>query len=302
MGERDGVRRAVGRGGEGEAVLGYGACERQQIARRRARQVGVDDEVDGGAESPPRCRAPPAPLLPDRAAGRPRVALRPAAPAPPRRRRARARPPARRRGRRPAWPRRAGYAPARRPGRAGASDRCRGRVRRRSASLGDTTEVAGPDNAAIAERLETLASLLDLAGSSHYSVRAYRRAAELIRATPAPVAQLVSSGRARELRGIGASIEARLRELVETGRPEGDRRAGERGAAGARRPRQAGRPRTQADGRARTGARRPHGRRAADRRRRGPAERGPGHRPADRGQDPSRRSTDRSRRPGAASS
>ncbi len=77
--------------------------------------------------------------------------------------------------------------------------------------------MAGPDNAAIAERLETLASLLDLAGSSHYSVRAYRRAAELIRATPAPVAQLVSGGRARELRGIGASIEARLRELVETG-------------------------------------------------------------------------------------
>ncbi len=77
--------------------------------------------------------------------------------------------------------------------------------------------MAGPDNAAIAERLETLASLLDLAGSSHYSVRAYRRAAELIRSTPAPVAQLVSSGRARELRGIGASIEARLRELVETG-------------------------------------------------------------------------------------
>ncbi len=77
--------------------------------------------------------------------------------------------------------------------------------------------MAGPDNAAIAERLETLASLLDLAGSSHYSVRAYRRAAELIRATPAPVAQLVASGRARELRGIGASIEARLRELVETG-------------------------------------------------------------------------------------
>jgi DNA polymerase (family X) len=84
----------------------------------------------------------------------------------------------------------------------------------------DTTEVASPDNAAIAERLETLASLLDLTGPSHYSVRAYRRAAELIRATPAPVAELVASGQARELRGIGASIEARLRELVETGRPK----------------------------------------------------------------------------------
>jgi DNA polymerase (family 10) len=76
---------------------------------------------------------------------------------------------------------------------------------------------SGPDNAAIAERLETLASLLDLAGSGYYTSRAYRRAAELIRATPAPVAELVRAGRARELRGIGPGIEARLRELVETG-------------------------------------------------------------------------------------
>ena len=49
-------------------------------------------------------------------------------------------------------------------------------------------------------------------------MRAYRRAAELVRATPAPVADLVRTGRVRDLRGIGPSIEARLRELVETGR------------------------------------------------------------------------------------
>jgi DNA polymerase (family 10) len=78
--------------------------------------------------------------------------------------------------------------------------------------------VATLDNAAIAERLETLASLLDLSGASFYSVRAYRRAAELIRSTPASVSELVRSGRVRELRGIGPAIEARLRELVETGR------------------------------------------------------------------------------------
>jgi len=74
------------------------------------------------------------------------------------------------------------------------------------------------DNATLAERLETLAALLELAGASYYSVRAYRRAAELIRATPAPVADLVRQGRVRELSGIGGAIEARLRELVETGR------------------------------------------------------------------------------------
>jgi len=77
--------------------------------------------------------------------------------------------------------------------------------------------VAAPDNAGIADRLDRLASLLDLSGASYYSVRAYRRAAELVRATPAPVAELVRAGRVRELRGIGPGIEARLRELVETG-------------------------------------------------------------------------------------
>ena len=73
------------------------------------------------------------------------------------------------------------------------------------------------DNAAIADRLEAFASLLELAGSGPYTSRAYRRAADLIRSTPAPIAALVRQGRARELRGIGPGIERRLRELVETG-------------------------------------------------------------------------------------
>jgi DNA polymerase (family 10) len=76
------------------------------------------------------------------------------------------------------------------------------------------------DNAEIARTLDAYAALLDLAGAAHWSVRAYRRAAELIRTTPAPVEQLVRTGRVRELRGIGSGIESRLRELVETGRIE----------------------------------------------------------------------------------
>ncbi|HEU5214309.1 MAG TPA: PHP domain-containing protein [Gaiellaceae bacterium] len=74
------------------------------------------------------------------------------------------------------------------------------------------------DNAEIARTLDAYAALLDLAGAAHWSVRAYRRAADLIRATPAPVEELVRRGRVRELRGIGPGIERRLRELVETGR------------------------------------------------------------------------------------
>ncbi len=74
-----------------------------------------------------------------------------------------------------------------------------------------------PDNAAIAGRLDAFASLLELAGAGPYTARAFRRAADLIRTTPAPVAELVRAGRVRELRGIGPGIERRLRELVETG-------------------------------------------------------------------------------------
>jgi DNA polymerase (family X) len=73
------------------------------------------------------------------------------------------------------------------------------------------------DNAAIAQRLEALARLLDLSGSGYYTSRAYRRAAETIRETKAPIADLVAAGRVQELRGIGPGIANRLRELIETG-------------------------------------------------------------------------------------
>ena len=73
------------------------------------------------------------------------------------------------------------------------------------------------DNAAIAARLEAFAGLLDLSGSNPYTARAYRRAAETIRESRAPIAELVRTGRVQELRGVGRGIAARLTELVETG-------------------------------------------------------------------------------------
>ncbi|HZO78645.1 MAG TPA: PHP domain-containing protein [Solirubrobacteraceae bacterium] len=73
------------------------------------------------------------------------------------------------------------------------------------------------ENSQIADRLESFAVLLELADANPYMARAYRRAAETIRTAAVPVRELVTSGRARELRGIGPGIEARLRELVETG-------------------------------------------------------------------------------------
>jgi DNA polymerase (family X) len=73
------------------------------------------------------------------------------------------------------------------------------------------------DNATIADRLEAFASVLELAEANPYTARAYRRAADTIRSAPMSIAELVRTGRVRELRGIGPGIETRLRELVETG-------------------------------------------------------------------------------------
>jgi len=84
-------------------------------------------------------------------------------------------------------------------------------VRTTAAATGSLT------NQDVADRLEAFASLLELAEANPYTARAYRRAAEMIRGAPVPVAELVASGRVRELRGIGPGIEARLRELLETG-------------------------------------------------------------------------------------
>jgi DNA polymerase (family X) len=74
-----------------------------------------------------------------------------------------------------------------------------------------------PTNAEIADRLSLFAALLELAGTTPFAVRAYARAAEIVRSSPAPVATLVRAGRVRELSGIGPGIESKLRELVETG-------------------------------------------------------------------------------------
>ena len=74
-----------------------------------------------------------------------------------------------------------------------------------------------PDNAEYAAKLDAFATLLELSGANSYSVRAYRRAADVVRESPVPVGELVRSGRVRDLRGVGPAIEARLRELVETG-------------------------------------------------------------------------------------
>jgi DNA polymerase (family 10) len=74
-----------------------------------------------------------------------------------------------------------------------------------------------PDNSVIADQLEGFAALLELSGANPFAARSYRRAADVVRVSPLAVAELVRKGCVRSLRGIGPGIEARLRELVETG-------------------------------------------------------------------------------------
>jgi DNA polymerase (family 10) len=77
-----------------------------------------------------------------------------------------------------------------------------------------------PRNAEIADQFDLLADLLELDGSSTYQVLAYRRAATTIRESARPVAELAAQGRAKDLPGIGSTIEAKIVQVAETGEIE----------------------------------------------------------------------------------
>ena len=65
------------------------------------------------------------------------------------------------------------------------------------------------DNAAVAQRLETIAAMLDTPGGNPHRVRAYRGAAQTVRRLPRPVAELLAEGgRAglEELPGVGRKL------------------------------------------------------------------------------------------------
>jgi DNA polymerase (family 10) len=74
-----------------------------------------------------------------------------------------------------------------------------------------------PRNSDVAEQLELLADLLELEGAAAFRVVAYRRAATRIRETAVSVAELALAGRAKELNGIGKTIEEKIVQVVEDG-------------------------------------------------------------------------------------
>ena len=74
-----------------------------------------------------------------------------------------------------------------------------------------------PRNEQLAEQFELLGDLMELEGADSFRIGAYRKAAARIRETPTSVAQLALDGKAKQLQGIGKTIEAKIVEVVDDG-------------------------------------------------------------------------------------
>ena len=74
-----------------------------------------------------------------------------------------------------------------------------------------------PRNADVAAQLELLSDILELEGEAAYRLLAYRRAAALVREQSGLVAELALEGKAKELPGIGKTIEGKIVEIVNEG-------------------------------------------------------------------------------------
>src|SRR5215203_3594739 len=74
-----------------------------------------------------------------------------------------------------------------------------------------------PRNEHVADQFDLLADLMELDGADSFRISAYRKAAQRIRETPGPVAQMALDGRAKGLQGIGKTIEGKIVEIVEDG-------------------------------------------------------------------------------------
>ncbi|MEA2300642.1 MAG: polymerase, partial [Solirubrobacteraceae bacterium] len=74
-----------------------------------------------------------------------------------------------------------------------------------------------PRNPELAAQFDLLADLMELESEDGFRVTAYRRAAAQIRETSGSVARLALEGRAKELQGIGKTIEEKIVEVVRDG-------------------------------------------------------------------------------------
>jgi DNA polymerase (family 10) len=70
----------------------------------------------------------------------------------------------------------------------------------------------------IADALQRVAAMLELAGENPFKIRAYENAAQAVAEFPGDLGEAVETGRLRELRGIGSGIFANVETLWRTGR------------------------------------------------------------------------------------
>src|SRR2546430_8468516 len=69
----------------------------------------------------------------------------------------------------------------------------------------------------IGDRLETIATLLELKEENPFKIRAYTNAARSIETWGGNLAELAAANRLEEIPGIGKAIAAKITELVLTG-------------------------------------------------------------------------------------
>jgi DNA polymerase (family 10) len=74
-----------------------------------------------------------------------------------------------------------------------------------------------PGNADVADQLDLLADISEIRGEDSFRVSAYRRAALRVRESSSLVAQLALDGKAKDLNGIGQTIENKIVEIIEDG-------------------------------------------------------------------------------------
>jgi DNA polymerase (family 10) len=87
---------------------------------------------------------------------------------------------------------------------------------RACSTTGSSGTVSPVDNTRIAQVMAEIADLLEIKNENAFKIRAYRSAADTIRAWPDAVARIDAAG-LRELPGIGKDLAAKVRELAETG-------------------------------------------------------------------------------------
>jgi len=96
-------------------------------------------------------------------------------------------------------------------------------VRHGRSEPGDASEARpvatrGAANFAVANRFELMADVLELKRENPFRIRAYRRAAQNLRALAEDVATLAREDRLDDVPGIGADLAGKIKEFVTTGR------------------------------------------------------------------------------------